>query len=132
MPGNSSRKGAIRKSGKGPTVGTGGHVKRGLAGKGPTPKAADRPYHKAHKAKNRAERSVAPGKPRRRTAPGDSEWVYGRNSVVEILRAEMPITALYVAEGAERDGRLREAFQIAADRGLNLLEVPRNELDKMT
>lgn len=31
--------------------GTGGHGRRALAGKGPTPKAEDRVYHKAYKAK---------------------------------------------------------------------------------
>ena len=56
----------------------------------------------------------------------------GRNSVVEALRAHMPVTGLYVAEGTERDGRLREAFALAAERGLNLLEVPRPELDRLT
>ena len=50
MPGNSQRKGSVRKSGKGATVGSGGKVKRGLEGRGPTPKAKDRPYHQAHKA----------------------------------------------------------------------------------
>ncbi len=35
------------------------------------------------------------------------------------------MTAVYVAEGAERDGRLREIFRMAADRGISLLEVPR-------
>ena len=50
LPGNSKRKGAIKKTGKGnPTAGSGGRVRRGLEGKGPTPKAKDRPYHKAHK-----------------------------------------------------------------------------------
>ena len=39
---------------------------------------------------------------------------------------------MYVAEGAERDGRLREVFSIAADKGISLLEVPRVELDRMT
>ena len=49
MAGNSQRRGAVRKSGKGPTVGSGGQRRRGLVGKGPTPKAADRENHKAHK-----------------------------------------------------------------------------------
>ena len=40
--------------------------------------------------------------------------------------------AIYVAEGAERDGRLREAFALAADAGISLLEVGRGELDRMT
>ena len=44
----------------------------------------------------------------------------------------MPVNGVYVAEGAERDGRLREAFRLAAERGISLLEVTRNELDRMT
>jgi 23S rRNA (guanosine2251-2'-O)-methyltransferase len=131
MAGNSQRKGAIRKSGKGnPTAGSGGRVRRGLEGKGPTPKAKDRPYHKAHKAAQRGEREQA-RKPRRRTS-SDAEWIAGRNSVVEALREGVPVNGLYVAEGAERDNRLREAFQLAADRGVKLLEVTRTELDRMT
>lgn len=131
MAGNSQRKGAIRKSSKGnPTAGSGGRVRRGLEGKGPTPKAKDRPYHKAHKAAQRAEREQA-RKPKRRTS-SDAEWIAGRNSVVEALREGVPVTALYVGEGAERDGRLREAFQLAADQGVKLLEVSRTELDRIT
>jgi 23S rRNA (guanosine2251-2'-O)-methyltransferase len=44
----------------------------------------------------------------------------------------MPITSVYVAEGAERDGRLREVFRVTAERGVSLLEVPRTELDRLT
>ena len=132
MPGNSARRGAIKKTGKGnPTAGSGGRVRRGLEGKGPTPKAKDRPYHKAHKIKAKAEKAAG-ARPRRTPKTGDSEWVAGRNSVVEALRAGMPITSVYVAEGAERDSRLREVFTIVADRGVSLLEVPRPELDRMT
>ena len=39
---------------------------------------------------------------------------------------------MYVAEGAERDGRLREAFKLAAEQGISLLEVTKDELDRMT
>lgn len=132
MSGNSQRKGAIRKTSKKPTAGSGGRVRRGLEGKGPTPKAADRPNHKAYKAKARAEKADA-SRPRRRTPKStEAEWVAGRNSVVEALRAGIPVSGVYVAEGAERDGRLREAFRLAADRGLSLLEVTRGELDRMT
>ena len=128
MAGNSSRRGAIKKSGKGnPTAGSGGRVRRGLEGKGPTPKAKDRPYHKAHKVKAKAEKVAAT-----RPKTGDAEWVAGRNAVVEALRAGIPVTAVYVAEGAERDSRLREIFAVVADRGVSLLEVPRVELDRMT
>lgn len=135
MPGNSQRRGAIKKTGKGnPTAGSGGRVKRGLEGRGPTPKAADRPYHKAHKDKSKAEKAAA-ARPKRRggkSGSGDSEWIAGRNSVVEALRASLPMTGVYVAEGAERDGRLREAFKLSADIGLPVMEVPRPELDRMT
>ena len=132
MAGNSSRRGAIKKTGKGnPTAGSGGRVKRGLEGRGPTPKAKDREGHVAYKRKKRAEKAAPRRKPTVRKG-GDSEWVAGRNSVVEALRAHMPVSAVYVAEGAERDGRLREVFRVAADRGISLLEVSRGELDRIT
>jgi 23S rRNA (guanosine2251-2'-O)-methyltransferase len=132
MAGNSSRRGAIKKTGKGnPTAGSGGRVKRGLVGRGPTPKAKDREGHVAYKRKKRVEKAAPRRKPTVRKG-GDSEWVAGRNSVVEALRAQMPVTAVYVAEGAERDGRLREVFRVAADRGISLLEVSRGELDRIT
>ena len=131
MAGNSARRGAIKKTGKGnPTAGSGGRRRRGLEGKGPTPKAQDREGHKAFKASKRAQKSAST-RPKR-TARSDSEWVAGRNAVVEALRAGMPVTTVYVAEGAERDGRLREVFRIVADRGLSMLEAPRSELDRLT
>ena len=131
MAGNSARRGAIKKTGKGnPTAGSGGRRRRGLEGKGPTPKAQDREGHKAFKASKRAQKSAST-RPKR-TARPDSEWVAGRNAVVEALRAGMPVTTVYVAEGAERDGRLREVFRIVADRGLSMLEAPRSELDRLT
>jgi len=132
MAGNSSRRGAVKRTGKGnPTAGSGGRVKRGLEGRGPTPKAKDRPNHKVYKAEKRAIKSTA-ARPKRPAKGGDSEWMAGRNSVVEALRAQMPVTTVYVAEGAERDGRLREVFRVAAERGIAILEIPRGELDRLT
>ncbi|MBZ5734617.1 23S rRNA (guanosine(2251)-2'-O)-methyltransferase RlmB [Nocardioides sp. TRM66260-LWL] len=131
MAGNSQRKGAIRKTSKAPTAGSGGRVRRGLEGKGPTPKAKDRPNHKAYKAVQAAQ-AAERKRPQRRRASGDAEWIAGRNPVVEALREGVPVNAVYVADGAERDGRLREAFGLAADRGISLLEVGRGELDRLT
>ncbi|TCP56674.1 23S rRNA (guanosine2251-2'-O)-methyltransferase [Tamaricihabitans halophyticus] len=130
MPGNSRRRGAVRKQGskKGPTIGSGGQRARGLRGKGPTPKAEDRTGHPAQRranAKARAEQAKA----NRKEGP---ELVAGRNPVVECLRAEIPATALYVALGIDTDDRIKEAVHTAADRGLSVLEVPRQELDKLT
>ena len=61
MAGNSQRRGATRKAGskKGATGGTGGKGRRALEGKGPTPKAEDRPYHVAGKRKEAQERLEA-------------------------------------------------------------------------
>src|SRR3954452_12302265 len=58
MPANSQRRGAVRKgaSRKGPTVGSGGQQRKGLQGKGPTPKAVDREQHVAAKKRRAAER----------------------------------------------------------------------------
>ena len=58
MAGNSQRRGATRKAGskKVATGGTGGKNRRSLEGKGPTPKAEDRPYHVAAKRKAAQER----------------------------------------------------------------------------
>ncbi|MGZ5400743.1 MAG: 23S rRNA (guanosine(2251)-2'-O)-methyltransferase RlmB [Nocardioides sp.] len=130
MAGNSQRKGSIRKSAKKPTAGSGGRVRRGLEGRGPTPKAKDRPNHKVYKSRQQSDRAQQTRPKRRNTT--DAEWVAGRNSVVEVLRAGIPVTGVYVAEGAERDGRLREAFKLAAEQGISLLEVTRNELDRHT
>ena len=41
---------------KGPTKGSGGKHRNKLKGKGPTPKAEDRVYHKAYRAKKAADR----------------------------------------------------------------------------
>jgi 23S rRNA (guanosine2251-2'-O)-methyltransferase len=131
MPGNSKRKGAIKKTGKGnPTAGSGGRRRQGLEGKGPTPRAEDRPNHKIYKMKNATQKRES-ARPKRRT--GDAaEWVAGRNPVVELLRATVPIHALYVAEGTERDERIREIFKLAAEQHVSLLEIGRIELDKLT
>jgi 23S rRNA (guanosine2251-2'-O)-methyltransferase len=129
VPGNSKRRGAVRKAGtkKGPTVGSGGVRRRGLEGRGATPPAHLRPNHPA------AKRAAKAGQQHRHTKKtDDTELVLGRNPVVECLRAAVPATALYVAMGAEVDERLSESVQIAADNGIPILEVPRSDLDKMS
>ncbi len=152
-----SRAGAVRKGGKGAAgkqVGTGGHGRKALEGKGPTPKAEDRAWHPAGKRKAAEERYKSAGgkgkvagkggsgqragAPRgasgasRRAKSGDeSEIVTGRNSVVEALRTRIPATTLYVAARIEMDDRVKEAMKIATNRGLPILEVMRPELDRL-
>lgn len=138
------RPGAGKPKKKGPTVGTGGHGRRALEGKGPTPKASDRSWHVAGKRKAAQERLEAArarhGKSadagqRRTPRPkrsDDSEFVTGRNSVVEALRARIPATTLYVAARVEMDDRVKEALSIATKRGIPVLEVMRPELDRLS
>ncbi|MBB2992077.1 23S rRNA (guanosine2251-2'-O)-methyltransferase [Mycolicibacterium iranicum] len=129
MAGNSQRRGAVRKAGtkKGPTVGSGGVRRRGLEGRGATPPAHERPHHPAGKRAAKAARQ-AQG---RHKKTDDTEVVLGRNPVVECLRAGVPATALYVALGTDADERLTESVQMAADRGISILEVPRHDLDRI-
>ena len=111
MAGNSQRRGAVRRSGskKGAQVGSGGQRRRGLEGKGPTPKASDRPNHKAYTGdKPPAKR---PSRPSGRKKGPSTEVVAGR---------------------IDSDDRVREALQIATGAGIPMLEAPRAELDRLT
>lgn len=136
---------------KGPQKGTGGHGRKALEGRGPTPKAEDRSWHVAGKRKAARERLAAAGggkgarklqphssrpagrdggAPRRRPAD-EHELVTGRNSVLEALRAGIPATALYLAMRTEMDERMKEIVQIASKRGIAIMEIMRPELDRM-
>ncbi|MGW9419180.1 23S rRNA (guanosine(2251)-2'-O)-methyltransferase RlmB [Cellulosimicrobium funkei] len=153
MAGNSQRRGATRKPGskKGATVGSGGQRRKGLEGRGPTPKAEDRVYHAAHKRKVADEkRATGRGGPARGTeragtsrggAPRGGgpkgrgsvqEVVAGRNSVLEALRARIPVEVVYLASRLDADDRTREIVDIVAGRGYDLLEVGKPELDRLT
>ncbi|MEU7914592.1 23S rRNA (guanosine(2251)-2'-O)-methyltransferase RlmB [Microbispora bryophytorum] len=135
MAGKASGKPSKR---QGPTKGTGGKVRRSLEGKGATPPAHMRHWYKDKARAERIERegrggagssSRTPSRTRREDAP---EVIGGRNPVIEALRAHVPATALYVAQRVENDDRVREAIKIAADRGIALLEVSRDKLDRLT
>jgi len=143
MSSKSTRGGAVRKKSRGKAVGSGGQGRQALEGRGPTPKAEDRTYHPAGKAKAARERLEAARKrhgggrdneqkraPRKKS--DDTELVTGRNAVLEALRTKIPATALYVAAKVEMDDRMREILGIAVGRNVPVLEVMRPELDRMT
>lgn len=129
------RPGAVRKKSRGKSVGSGGQGRQALEGKGPTPKAEDRPYHAAYKAKQLREKAKARrGKPQSGAtlrAASDVETVTGRNSVLEALRAKIPATALYLAQRTEFDDRVREILGIAAGRDIPVMEITRAEMDRL-
>lgn len=142
MAGNSQRRGAVRKpsSKKGPQKGTGGLGRQSLEGRKPTPKAEDRTWHPAGKRKAAEERLEearnrhAPRTRNKTQRAGDNlgEVVAGRNSVLEALRADMPVTRVIFATRMEHDDRTKEILAIATERGLDVFETSRNDLDQMT
>jgi 23S rRNA (guanosine2251-2'-O)-methyltransferase len=130
MAGSAKPRGAARTSSKkGPTGGTGGKNKRRLEGKGPTPKAEDRPYHAAAKRKKAAEKKAAPRTRTGRSEKPKGEIVSGRNAVLEALRASVPATELIVARSIDVDDRIAESLQLALHHQLPIREVHRAELE---
>lgn len=134
-----NRPGAVRKKGRGKAVGSGGQGRQALEGRGPTPKAEDRTYHPKGKAKAARERYLAaqakhrgPVQQRAKSTPNDSEYVTGRNAVLEALRTKVPGTTLYIAARSEMDDRMREIIGIATGRQIPVLEIMRQEMDRMT
>lgn len=118
---------------KGAQVGSGGQRRRGLEGKGPTPPAEMRKGHKKNRVANAQAKQALRRPAARRSGKGTSEMVVGRNPVVEALREGVPASTLYVQQFIDNDERVREALQLAAERGgINLMEAPRPELDRMT
>jgi 23S rRNA (guanosine2251-2'-O)-methyltransferase len=106
---------AAAAEGRAPKIGRPGSAGRGAA-KTPVRKPGPR---------------VAPG--RKSHAPRDApELLVGRNPVVEALRAHIPATAVYLAQGIDIDDRVREIVGTTGDRGIALIEVTRTELDRMT
>jgi 23S rRNA (guanosine2251-2'-O)-methyltransferase len=136
MAGNQKRPGATRRIKKGPSVGTGGKGRRALEGKGPTPKATDRPYHKAYKVKQEADRATekrvaARGSgPRDRTSKAD-DVIIGRNSVLDALRAGITANVLMVFERVDADDRITEIVSKAVEREIEVREVSKPVLDRI-
>lgn len=141
MASNYGRRGAIRKpnSKKGPRVGTGGHSRRGLEGKGPTPKAEDRVYHAAHKRKvareKREQQEAALARARSRTSikiPEGHELICGRNPVAEAAQAGVPILRVFISPTTTADERLESVIRTASSLGAPVIEVTRRDLDVAT
>ncbi len=117
--------------------------KRSLRGKGPTPRAEDRPYHKKYKSKEenqrrRTERKRIDAKRSdrkrdyRRDPKDHVDTVAGRNAVVEALRAGIPAKELVVASGVDIDERLNESIRLSQKMGIGIREVERRQIENMT
>jgi 23S rRNA (guanosine2251-2'-O)-methyltransferase len=121
---------AKKSSGKRP--GTGGHGRKALEGKGPTPKASERHWYK-DKQRSMARASAGP-KPARRTtqdSTGETHVVCGKNPVVEALRAKIPVSQITLQARMDRDARVNEILQLAQKRSIPVMEATKPELDRL-
>ncbi len=139
MAGNSKRRGATRNAGskKGARVGTGGHGRKALEGKGPTPKAEERPNHKAYKAKQRAEAAAAKAPAPKGAARAKAvkakglELVVGRNASLEALRMGLKAHTLHVFTRIDADDRVTELVSLAVEQGVTVRDATKAQLDTL-
>ncbi|MEV6629939.1 23S rRNA (guanosine(2251)-2'-O)-methyltransferase RlmB [Actinoplanes sp. NPDC051470] len=122
---------AATAEGRAPKIGVPGSKDTTWGKGGGRGSSAGRPAPQRGKANPRGGPRVAPGRRSNPTKEGP-ELLLGRNPVVEALRAAIPATALYVAQGIDIDDRVNEIVRTSGDRGIPILEVSRNELDRMT
>jgi 23S rRNA (guanosine2251-2'-O)-methyltransferase len=122
--------------------------RRALRGKGPTPKAENRPNHKRYRNKDdstrkefgrkRTERKRIDSKRAnqrrdfRREPREHHDTIAGRNAVVEALRAGIPVKELVVAVGVDIDERLEESVRLAQKMGISIREIERRQIENMT
>jgi 23S rRNA (guanosine2251-2'-O)-methyltransferase len=122
--------------------------RRALRGKGPTPKAENRPNHKRYRGgedstRKRTERKRIDSKRSdykrgdrkrdfRREPREHHDTVAGRNAVVEALRAGIPAKELVVAVGVDIDERLEESVRLAQKMGIGIREIERRQIENMT
>ncbi|EEH63243.1 RNA methyltransferase, TrmH family, group 3 [Gleimia coleocanis DSM 15436] len=134
MAGNDANRRSVKKK-KGPLKGTGGHSRRALKPKGPTPKAEDRVYHAAHKRK--VEKEIAEKKKaqaeahRTRTSikiAAGNELIVGRNAVFEAVDAGIDIIRVFLA-GNALDERIGKVVRTATALGAPVLEVTKMDLE---
>lgn len=146
MAGNSQRRGAVRKAGtkKGAVVGSGGQRRRGLEGKGPTPKAEDRSWHPAAKRKALREKAMErqkqaelaknriPSRVKSLNIDPENEIVYGRNPVKEAISSGINPIRVFMTAGILGDDRVEEVVRTATALGAPIIELTRGDLDYMT
>lgn len=114
--------------------GTGGHSRRSLRGKGPTPKAEDRTYHAAYKrklmreaeARKRAQAEAHRNRTSIKIAAGH-ELVVGRNAVYEAVDAGIGITRVFLAANPT-DERIAKVLRTATALGAPVFEVTKLDL----
>ena len=114
-------------------VGSGGKRRKRLEGKGPTPKAKDRVAHINYQAnkgfKKSKSKPTSNFKQERRPA---SDFILGRNPVLEALKENVEAVVLRIASGIDIDEKVRQILTLASSKNISVLEVDRKELDRLT
>lgn len=59
----------------------------------------------------------------------ESEWIIGKNPVLEALRAERDINKIWIAEGSSK-GQMQQVIQLAKQAGVIVQYVPKQKLDQ--
>jgi 23S rRNA (guanosine2251-2'-O)-methyltransferase len=60
-----------------------------------------------------------------------SEHIYGRHPVLEALRAETPVRAVFLAEGQKQTGVIADIMQAAAKRKVRVEWLPRGAVERL-
>ncbi len=60
----------------------------------------------------------------------ESEWIIGRNPVLEALRSGRDMNKILIAEGAQK-GQIQQVIQLAKKNGVIVQQVPKKKLDQM-
>src|SRR5262245_59846461 len=68
---------------------------------------------------------------KRREHEPDEDLIFGRNAVLQALRAGTEIKRVLVARGTKRDGMLGEGLELARRSGIPVIEVERDALDRL-
>ncbi len=138
MKGNQGKRGAVskRSQSKAPQKGSGRQNRRGLAGRGATPKAEDRTWHPAHeqklakeaKEKQQQARTKAAMKTKVKAREG-GELVLGRNPVIEAAAAGLVVRQAFIATDPAY-GRMDDVVSALAATGTKFVEVTKRDLDR--
>ena len=119
-------------------IGSGGKRRKALKGKGPTPKAKDRVSHVNYQdRKNKNPKKTRSMQYQRKNYADNekrpaSDFILGRNPVLEALKENVDAAILRIASGVDIDDRLRQILTLAGNKNLSVLEVDRKELDRLT
>ncbi|MRX72564.1 23S rRNA (guanosine(2251)-2'-O)-methyltransferase RlmB [Bacillus lacus] len=60
----------------------------------------------------------------------ESEYIMGRNTVIETLKSSREIHKIWVAENSQK-GQVQQVTRLAAEKGLTIQYVPKKKLDQM-